>query len=113
LTWGAAGSFVYLLIVGSLVGFVAFNWLLGHVPATLVSTYAYVNPLVALVVGWLLGGEELTVQILIGMVIILAGVALVRSGGSKPKSLASESDHSPYRASKSESTRTATRSLMP
>jgi drug/metabolite transporter (DMT)-like permease len=81
LTWGAGFSFFYLLIVGSLMGFVAFNWLLGHVPATMVGTYAYVNPLVAVLVGWLLGGEEMTVGIVAGLVVILAGVALVRSGG--------------------------------
>jgi drug/metabolite transporter (DMT)-like permease len=112
-TWGAYTSFFYLLIVSSLVGFVAFNWLLGHVRAALVSTYAYVNPLIAILVGWLLGGEDLTVQILIGMVIILAGVALVRWGGAKPSRFGTELDQSPYRASKSESTRIATRSLIP
>jgi drug/metabolite transporter (DMT)-like permease len=87
LTWGAGFSFFYLLIVGSLMGFVAFNWLLGHVPATMVGTYAYVNPLVAILVGWLLGGEEMTLSIIAGMVVILAGVALVRSGGVKVKEL--------------------------
>jgi len=81
LTWGAGVSFFYLLIVGSLMGFVAFNWLLGHVPATMVGTYAYVNPLVAILVGSLLGGEEMTVSIVAGLVVILSGVALVQSGG--------------------------------
>jgi drug/metabolite transporter (DMT)-like permease len=85
-TLGAAFSFFYLLIVGSLIGFVAFNWLLGHVRATLVGTYAYVNPLIAIVVGWLLGGEDMTIRILAGVVVILSGVALVRAGGIKPKS---------------------------
>ena len=83
LTWGAAFSFFYLLVVGSLIGFVAFNWLLGHVPATMVGTYAYVNPLVAILVGWLLGGEDMTIRILTGLVVILFGVALVRRGGVK------------------------------
>jgi drug/metabolite transporter (DMT)-like permease len=76
-------AFSYLLIVGSLLGFVAFNWLLGHVSATLVGTYAYVNPLIAIMVGWLLGGEDLTARIIGGMVIILSGVALVRMGHEK------------------------------
>jgi len=84
-TWGAAFSFFYLLIVGSLMGFVAFNWLLGQVPATIVGTYAYVNPLLAILVGWLLGGEEMTVSIIAGLVVILSGVALVRAGGVKVK----------------------------
>src|SRR5262249_51563745 len=83
-TFGAAFSFFYLLIVGSLIGFVAFNWLLGHVRATLVGTYAYVNPLIAIVVGWLLGGEDMTLRILAGVVVILSGVSLVRAGGIKP-----------------------------
>jgi drug/metabolite transporter (DMT)-like permease len=78
---GAAIDFVYLLVVGSLMGFVSFNWLLGHVPAALVGTYAYVNPLVAVLVGWLLGGEMLDRGILGAMVVILAGVALVRGAG--------------------------------
>jgi drug/metabolite transporter (DMT)-like permease len=85
ITPGAAFAFFYLLIVGSLVGFVAFNWLLGHVPAAQVSTYAYVNPVVAILAGWLLGNEELTGWIVGGMAVILAGVALVRGGQSRPR----------------------------
>jgi drug/metabolite transporter (DMT)-like permease len=77
----AIGSFFYLLVVGSLVGYVAYNWLLGHVSGALVGTYAYVNPVVAILVGWQLGKEELSPWIVGGMAIILAGVALVRIGG--------------------------------
>jgi drug/metabolite transporter (DMT)-like permease len=84
-TAGAAYAFFYLLIVGSLVGFVAFNWLLGQVSAAQAGTYAYVNPLVAVLVG-LLDGEELTGWIVGGIAIILAGVALVR-GGHRGRSL--------------------------
>lgn len=80
LTTGAVGAFFYLLFVGSLIGFVAFNWLLGHVSAALVGTYAYVNPLVAILVGWLLGGEDLSAVLIGGMVVILVGVSLVRGG---------------------------------
>jgi drug/metabolite transporter (DMT)-like permease len=75
------GAFMHLLIVGSLIGFVAYNWLLGHVSATAVGTYAYVNPVVAILVGWLFNGEEITTWIIAGMVVILAGVALVRGIG--------------------------------
>jgi drug/metabolite transporter (DMT)-like permease len=74
-------AFIYLLVVGSLLGFVAYTWLLGHVSAALAGTYAYVNPIVALLLGWLLASEQLTTTVLVGMVIILAGVGLVRSGG--------------------------------
>jgi drug/metabolite transporter (DMT)-like permease len=81
-TPAAVYAFFHLLVVGSLIGFVAYNYLLGHVSATLVGTYAYVNPTIALVVGWL-WGEELSWWVLGGMVVILAGVALVRSGAAK------------------------------
>jgi drug/metabolite transporter (DMT)-like permease len=77
----AALAFFYLLVIGSLVGFVAYNWLLGHVTAAQAGTYAYVNPVVAILVGWLWGQEELTIGVVGGMAIILAGVALVRGGG--------------------------------
>jgi len=77
-------AFFHLLVFGSLIGFVAYNWLLGHVPAALAGTYAYVNPLVAILVGRLLDREPITGWILGGMVIILAGVALVRGGGIRP-----------------------------
>src|SRR5262249_5289022 len=73
-------SFFHLLVVGSLIGYVAFTWLLKHVSTTIVSTYSYVNPAVALFVGWLLNGEPITPWILSGMVVILLGVALVRGG---------------------------------
>jgi drug/metabolite transporter (DMT)-like permease len=73
-------AFNHLLIVGSLIGFVAYNWLMSHVSVTLVGTYAYVNPVVAILVGWLVQDEKITPWIVGGMIIILAGVALVRSG---------------------------------
>jgi len=72
-------TFFYLLLIGSLAGFVAFNWLLGHVAAAKVGTYAYVNPVIAIVVGWA-AGEEITGLIMLGICVILLGVFLVRSG---------------------------------
>jgi drug/metabolite transporter (DMT)-like permease len=83
LTPEAVFAFFYLLVVGSLVGFLAYTWLLQHVSATLAGTYAYVNPAVALLVGWLLGGETISGWLVGGMVVILAGVALVRAGGKR------------------------------
>lgn len=80
----AVYAFFHLLVVGSLIGFVAYSWLLSHVPAAQVGTYAYVNPLVAILVGGLLGGEEIGPPILAGMATILTGVFLVRSGGVEP-----------------------------
>jgi drug/metabolite transporter (DMT)-like permease len=77
----AVGSFVYLLIFGSLVGFLAYSWLLNNVSAALAGTYAYVTPAIAILVGWLLGGERVTLPLVGAMVVILGSVALVRAGG--------------------------------
>jgi drug/metabolite transporter (DMT)-like permease len=74
-------AFFHLLVFGSLIGFVAYNWLLGKVSAALVGTYAYVNPLVALVIGRVLNREPITGWIVGAMAVILAGIALVRDGG--------------------------------
>jgi drug/metabolite transporter (DMT)-like permease len=93
-TAGAVEAFLYLLIVGSLVGFVSFNWLLGHVPAAKVGTYAYVNPVVAVFVGWSLGGEEIRGALIASIAVILTGVALVRSG-EKPQAIEQEMDSMP------------------
>jgi len=77
--WQAVYSFLHLLLFGSLVGFVAYTWLLGHVSTTQAGTYAYVTPILAIVVGGLLGDEKITGWIVGGMALILAGVALIRT----------------------------------
>lgn len=71
--WGL----VYLITFGSLVGFVAYGWLLQNAPISLVSTYAYVNPLVAVFLGWLLAGEELNARIGLAAAIIVGAVILI------------------------------------
>jgi drug/metabolite transporter (DMT)-like permease len=75
-SWLALG---YLIVAGSLIGFTAFSWLLGNAPISLVSTYAYVNPAVAVMLGALVLSEPITPRIIVGGVIILIGVALVIS----------------------------------
>lgn len=80
ITAATAAVFVYLLVFGSLVAFVAFHWLLEHVPATKVGTYAYVNPLVAVLLGTWWRGEPFTPALVGGMVLILTAVGLVRVG---------------------------------
>jgi drug/metabolite transporter (DMT)-like permease len=79
-TWQAMTAYVYLLIFGSLVGYMAYLWLLDHVSAALAGSYAYVNPLVAVLVGWGLGAEQISGRMLLGMGIILGSVFLVRGG---------------------------------
>jgi drug/metabolite transporter (DMT)-like permease len=82
----AIQAFLYLLLFGSLVGFVAYNWLLSHVAAAKVGTYAYVNPVIAVLVGWV-AGEEFTAWLAAGISVILLGVFLVRDG-ERPAPLA-------------------------
>lgn len=88
--WG----FAYLIVFGSLIGFAAYTWLLRAAPTPLVSTYAYVNPIVAILLGHLIAGELLTSRILIATAIIIASVGLTtmnhpasqKSGIGHPKS---------------------------
>jgi drug/metabolite transporter (DMT)-like permease len=73
------GAIGYLVVCGSLVGFTAYIWLLEHVPPPKVATYAYVNPIVAVFLGWLLLQEKVDAFMLAGTVIIIAAVALVNT----------------------------------
>ena len=56
----AVGSLLYLIVFGSLLAFTAYVWLLGHMPATRVSSHAYVNPIVAVALGYFVAGEIIT-----------------------------------------------------
>jgi drug/metabolite transporter (DMT)-like permease len=75
-SWLALG---YLMVAGSLIAFTAYVWLLHHAPISLVATYAYVNPAVAVALGALLVAEPVTSQVLLGGAVIVGGVALVVS----------------------------------
>jgi len=75
----------YLIVVGSLVGYVCYTWLLRVAPTTLVVTYAYVNPLVAVVLGSLLAQEVLTPRVLIAIPLILAAVVLIHARQTEQK----------------------------
>jgi drug/metabolite transporter (DMT)-like permease len=82
--WGLA----YLIVFGSLVGFAAYTWLLRNAPTPLVSTYAYVNPLVAIVLGNLLGQEALSPRLFLAAAIIISAVFLIntsRAALTQPK----------------------------
>lgn len=68
---------VYLILVGSLVGFTAYIWLLRHTTAAVASTYAYVNPMVAVFLGWALAGETVTARTLLAAGVIIAGVVVI------------------------------------
>ena len=70
-------------MLGSIVGYTAYAYALNHVPATIVGTYAYVNPVVAVLLGWLLLGEDLSARKVLGMAVILGAVLWVRAATKK------------------------------
>ena len=73
-------AFAYLVVFGSIVAFNAFTYLLDVSTPSRVSTYAYVNPVVAVVLGWLLAGEALTPRIVLGAAVIVSAVVMVTAG---------------------------------
>src|SRR5207253_11169185 len=70
-------SFIYLVLIGAVVGYTAYIWLLRHCEPAKVATYAYVNPIVAVLLGTLFAGETLTVRTLVAASLIIGSVALV------------------------------------
>jgi drug/metabolite transporter (DMT)-like permease len=93
-TWTARGigAVAYLIVGGSLIGYTAYIYILGNAPTAKVATYAYVNPVVAVFLGWLVLGEKVDGYILAGSAIVIASVILVSSANvtRKPQALAQE-----------------------
>ena len=90
-------AFAYLIVMGSLVGFSTFGWLMKHSTPARVSTYAYVNPLVAVFLGWLILGEPITTRTLAAAGIIVLSVAVITTqrGRSPATSKAPSASPSP------------------
>jgi drug/metabolite transporter (DMT)-like permease len=80
---GAWLALLYLIVAGSIVGFTAYVWLLHHESPTKVGTYAYVNPVVAVLVGYFLGGEELGLRTILGSAFVLVSVVVITTTGAK------------------------------
>lgn len=80
-SWVSIIAFAYLALFGSLVAFTAYSWLLRNVTPARAATYAYVNPVVAVLLGWLIAGEALTLRMLAAAVIIVGSVALITTFG--------------------------------
>jgi len=80
-------AMLYLAVFGSIIAFTAYNWLLRNVRPTLATSYAYVNPLVAVLLGWALGGESITRMTLAAAAVSIAGVALIGRGASSTAAL--------------------------
>ena len=78
-TFRGVGAILYLVVFGSWIGYTAYIWLLQHVPISKVSTYAYVNPVVAVFLGWLVLHERIDRYFVMGSAIIVASVVLVTS----------------------------------
>lgn len=90
-SWTSIGAFFYLLVFGSLIGFTAYSWLLNNVTPSMATTYAYVNPVVAVFLGWLIAGEPLTRRILFAAAIIISSVILITTFGREPAAAIHES----------------------
>ena len=80
----SVGGLVYLIVFGSIVAFSAYAWLLRNTRVSLAATYAYVNPVVAVVLGWAVLGEAIGAVTLVAGAIVVAGVALIVSARSVP-----------------------------
>ena len=91
-TWTARGigATLYLVVCGSWIGYTAYIWLLQHVPTSKVSTYAYVNPAVAVFLGWLVLHERIDHFILLGSAVIVVSVILVTSAKVRTSTVAEE-----------------------
>ncbi|MEK6552250.1 MAG: EamA family transporter [Bacteroidota bacterium] len=76
-------SYLYLVIVGSLIGYGSYVYAIAHLPVSLVATYAYVNPVIALFLGWLVLDEKISMWVILAAVVILIGVTLVKKGSEK------------------------------
>ena len=80
ISWDAAAAILYLTVAGSVIAFTAYLYLLSHLPATTVSSYAYVNPVVALALGYWFGHETLDWRVFLGTSLVLVGVVLILRG---------------------------------
>ena len=76
-------AFTYLVIVGSIVAYPTYVWLLEHCTPAKVSTYAYVNPVVAMFLGWAILGEPINLRILLAAAVIIGAVAIITIGRTR------------------------------
>jgi drug/metabolite transporter (DMT)-like permease len=88
-------AFAYLIFIGSLVAFTAYVWLLRNAPISVVATYAYVNPVIAIFLGWAILSEEVTVTVVAGAAAIVLSVAAVVRRESEPADAPTEAQPEP------------------
>jgi len=82
-SWGAWLALAYLIVAGSIVGYTAYVWLIHHESPTKVGTYAYVNPVVAVVLGYFFGGEGLGLRTIVGTICVLLSVIVITTAAKK------------------------------
>lgn len=82
-------SLAYLIIAGSIMGFTAYVWLIHHESPTRVGTYAYVNPVVAVVIGYFLGGEAVGPRTILGSLLVLVSIVVITTTPAKKPDLTS------------------------
>ncbi len=80
-------ALVYLILFGSVVAFTAYNWLLEHYSPTLVATHTFVNPVVAVLLGWAYAGEALTTRVGVAAALVVLAVVLVDRGTKRLRQL--------------------------
>jgi drug/metabolite transporter (DMT)-like permease len=91
---GSLFGLAYLIVFGSLIGFTAYSWLLKNARPSMVATYAYVNPVIAVLLGWLIAGESMTGQMLVGAGVVVGSVVLITSQNThEPEEEAIEDIH--------------------
>ncbi len=76
-------ALAYLIVFGSIVAFTAYNWLMEHYSPTFVATHTYINPVVAVLLGWLLAGEAVTLNVLVSAAMVIGAVMLVDRGTTR------------------------------
>ncbi len=80
-SWTSIAAFFYLLVFGSLIGFTAYSWLLNNVTPARAATYGYVNPVVAVFLGWLIAHESINLRMLLATAVIVGSVVLITTFG--------------------------------
>lgn len=84
MTWKGAGTIAYLVVFGSIIGYSAYSYALRHASATIVGTYAYVNPVIAVLLGWLLLAEPVSTRTFLAMGLILVAVVWIQFSHNIP-----------------------------
>ena len=87
-------ALAYLIVAGSIIAFTAYVWLIHHESPTKVGTYAYVNPVVAVLLGYFLGGEGLSLRTIVGTMLVLVSVVVITTTPKKQVSTLPQVDES-------------------